>query len=370
MNKETHGAHGVGKTLLLIALSILIVAGVLLAFLAGSFDEIRYPRTYGKEVDAAATRLGVEPNMIFAIIKAESDFTETAVSSDAAIGLMQILPDTFLFDIRQHIGLEDAPSSVLFHAKENILAGTYYFSHWYNYFRDVYLIKDPTVEALAAYNAGISNVWKWLEDDALHDWDGLFVDKIPFAETREYVKKVLEYKEKYDELYGVGLLSNGKVPEAVAYQWAVTYGEKYRIDPRLVMAVVRAESSFDPKDLSPSGAKGLMQITKGTFADIKADLGLTKTYDDLFDPEFNIQCGTYYLHWIDERIDGMAEIVASYNVGLTQVEAWLADPKYSADGKTLIIENLPNDSARRYIGYVLSYYEEYTALFPMEDADT
>ena len=93
---------------------------------------------------------------------------------------------------------------------------------------------------------------------------------------------------------------------------------------------------------------------------------MEEDYEDLFDPEFNVKCGTYYLHWVDERMDGMVQIAAAYNMGLTTVNEWLADPRYSEDGKTLILENIPNDSTRRYITNILNYYEEYCARYPYE----
>ena len=350
-----------GGIIILLIVAIAFSAGAVYAF--DRIEKLFYPKPYQNEVDEAAKQFGIEPNLIYAIIKAESDFTETAVSSSGAIGLMQMLPDTFIFDVRDHIGLGDAGSSVLFRARENILAGTYYFAYWYDYFYDVYGIKDPTVEALAAYNAGISNVWKWLDDEALHDWQGLYPDKIPFEETRDYVDRILKYKAKYDELYGKGMLSTGYIGEDLAYRWALIYGEWYNIDPRFVMAIIRAESSFNPNDLSKSGAAGLMQITESTYADIKNDLALEKEYKDLFDPEFNIQCGTYYLHWVDERMDGYEQIAAAYTSGLTAVKSWLEDPNYAVNGE-LIVENIPIDTTRRYIGYVMTYYEEYCARYP------
>ncbi len=352
--------------------AFLIIVIVLLAiapgfpYLQNRMDLLRYPRHYQDEVEAAAGYFGMEPNFIYAIIKAESGFSETAVSSAGAVGLMQILPDTFLFDIRQHIGLANESSSALFDAKTNIMAGTYYISHWYGYFLDVYRIADPAVEALAAYNAGIGHVWEWLEEDSLSDWDGLFIETIPFEETKQYVEKVLRYKEKYDELYGIGIGKNDMISETVVYRYARTYGEEFRIDPRLVLAVIHAESSFNPRELSPSGAMGLMQITKSTYVDIKGDLHLQEEYEDLFDPEFNVKCGAYYLHWVDERIDGIAQIAASYNMGVSTVQEWLSNPLYSHDGKQLIIENIPIDTTRRYVQNVLKYYEEYCIRYPME----
>ncbi len=359
--------HSSRKRLQTVLLILLIAALALLpalAHLEERIDSILYPRKFRTEVEAAAAEYGFEPNLIYAIIKAESDFCETAVSSAGAIGLMQILPDTFLFDIRQHIGMEDERSAALFEPDKNILAGTYYFAHWYSYFARVYEIADPTVEALAAYNAGISNVWEWLDDKTLSDWGGLIVDRIPFEETRAYIERILRYKEKYDELYPDLTMQNGYVSEAICYRFAVRYGAEFSIDPRLVMAIIEAESSFDPACLSKSGATGLMQIIPDTYGDIKADLSLTEEFDRLFDPEFNIKCGTYYLHWIDERIDGVAQIAAAYNAGLNAVEQWLEDPAYSQDGKTLIPENIPIEQTRNYVRNVLNYYNQYCEKYP------
>lgn len=343
---------------------LLLLLAAALVFIAGSacvkewVDGWLYPRLYQEYVEEYAARYRVEKNMIYAIIKAESGFCQTAVSTSGAVGLMQILPDTYLSDIRENIGL-DAPSSILFEAEENIHAGTYYFSRWYDYF-------GTTVEALAAYNAGFGNVQKWLADETISTTSGLIVEKIPFEETRNYIKRVLAYKEKYDELYGREELPQKEtISEALCYEWAVKYGETYHIDPRFVMAIVKAESSFIPSSVSVSGAVGMMQIMRPTYeTDIKANLGLEEEFEDLFDAEFNVKCGTYYLHWLDERLDGYEQLAAAYNGGIGNVREWLADPAYSADGKTLIVENIPLDQTKRYVRKVMTFYEEYLARYP------
>ncbi|MBQ9748700.1 MAG: lytic transglycosylase domain-containing protein [Clostridia bacterium] len=358
-----HSAHRPIKTFILFLLIAAMATVPLFAHLGDRINELSYPRKFRAEVEAAATRYGIEPNLIYAIIKAESGFCETAVSPVGAIGLMQILPDTFLFDIRGHVGLENARSSVLFSPEENILAGTYYFAHWYDYFIRVYAIDDPVVEALAAYNAGISHVWEWLEEPDVSDDHGLIADKIPFDETRAYVANILRYKEKYDALYPDVVTGGGTVSESLCYRYALRYGKDYRVDPCLVMAIIKAESDFDPHALSGSGAVGLMQIIDGTYADIKGDLSLTEDFSHLYNAEFNVKCGTYYLHWIDERISGVAQIAASYNAGLSAVEDWLTKPEYSADGETLIIENIPIDQTKNYVKNVLRYYEEFRAKY-------
>jgi soluble lytic murein transglycosylase-like protein len=86
--------------------------------------------------------------------------------------------------------------------------------------------------------------------------------------------------------------------------------------------------------------------------------------DALYDAEFNIKCGTYYLHWIDERMNGMEQIVASYNAGLDVVQSWLADARYSADGEILLIDNIPIEQTRNYVKNVMAYYHDYCERYP------
>lgn len=321
-------------------------------------DTYRYPREYREYVEEYAALYGVEPNMIYAIIKAESSFCSTAVSHSGAIGLMQIIPDTYLLDIRDAVGLT-APSSILFSPRENIQSGTYYYARWYRHF-------GSHTEALAAYNAGFGNVQKWLADKTISDVSGLVIDNIPFKETKNYIRRVLSYKEKYDELYGKAELpSADRISESLCYKWALQYGKTYKIDPRFIMAIVKAESSFQPDSVSISGAVGMMQITKPTYeGDIKANLNLEEDFDDLFDAQFNVKCGTYYLHWLDERLDGFEQIAAAYNGGIGNVRKWLADPQYSEDGKTLILDAIPADQTKRYVRKVMDFYSEYCARYP------
>ncbi len=106
---------------------------------------------------------GIEKELVEAVVRVESNFNVQAVSGAGARGLMQIMPET-----SQELGL-DAP----FDAKKNLEAGIRYLRMLLNRFGDISL-------ALAAYNAGPGNVEKY---------GGI----PPFAQTRSYVKKVLQY---------------------------------------------------------------------------------------------------------------------------------------------------------------------------------
>lgn len=315
-------------------------------------EAYRYPREYRAHVEQYSSLYGVEPNLIYAIIKAESGFSSSAVSRVGAIGLMQIMPETYMLDIKEKIGFE-AESDVLFDPEKNIQAGTYYIAHWYAYF-------GTSVEAIASYNAGIGNVQKWIEAGYVDDSGVLDIEKIPFSETRAYVKRVLEYKDKYDALYGHIADRGRPIHENICHEWALAYGKEYEIDSRLIMAIIRAESTFDPSCLSHVGARGLMQIMKETYeSDIQAALSLEEDHEALSNGKLNVRCGVYYLHWLSERLDGTEQIVAAYNGGIGNVKRWLKDSRYSADGEVLIVENIPSDGVKTYVKRVMTYYKEY-----------
>ena len=315
-------------------------------------DRSFYPRDYRAHVEQYAKLYGVEPNLVYAIIKAESRFKPKAVSSAGAMGLMQVMPETFKEDICHKVGLPD-DEKLLFDPEMNIRAGVWYFAKWYEYY-------GTAEEALAAYNAGVGKVNQWLKEGYLDEDGFLDVEKIPFEETKNYVKEILIYKERYDEIYGSVAESGNKIHENICHEWALRYGAEYGIDSRLIMAVIRAESSFDPKDLSSSGAKGLMQILKSTYEDdIKVHLKLEESYEDLENGEFNVMCGTYYLYWLSRYLTGTEQILAAYNGGIGNVRRWLKNGEYSRDGKTLILENIPNEGVRTYVKRVSQYYEEY-----------
>ena len=155
-----------------------------------------YPNDYSEEVFSASKREGVDQHLIEAVILAESRYYSNAASKVGAIGLMQLMPDTAHWIVSErnlaNITEEDLKDPAL-----NIDMGTWYLAYLLKEF------KGNQILALAAYNAGRGNVESWMEEKG---WDYHFSDiqAIPFPETREYVKKVLEYKMKYRTLYEEG----------------------------------------------------------------------------------------------------------------------------------------------------------------------
>ena len=152
-----------------------------------------YPYDYQDTINFYADRYEVDRNLVASVILAESKFRQDATSVHGARGLMQIMPETGSWIATQ---IEDDSFSVdkLYNVNTNIKYGTWYLSELQTEF------EGNEVLALAAYNAGRGNVYEWMEK---YHWNINFKDytKIPFPETREYVKRVLENKKHYNKLY-------------------------------------------------------------------------------------------------------------------------------------------------------------------------
>ncbi len=180
-----------------LVIAILAVAAIGLGFL-GDFiitciEKNAYPREYAEYVEVYAEQYGVPENLVFAVIHTESSFDSGAISSVGAVGLMQMLPETFEW-LTDEILFDHLESGMLYDPETNIKYGTYLLSRYYDRYGDWEL-------TLAAYNGGPGNVDKWLEDPEYADGEG-GLKKIPFKETRNYVKKVADARETYERLYG------------------------------------------------------------------------------------------------------------------------------------------------------------------------
>jgi soluble lytic murein transglycosylase len=350
--------NAVMRSIVIISILLLsVLCGLLFQVIWDAVDRATHPKEYSDYVEVYSYQYGVPEYVVYSVIKVESDFESGAVSDVGAVGLMQLMPETYEKDISAKIGHE-GDASHLYDPETNIQAGVWYFSHWYAYY-------GTAVETLAAYHAGVGNVNKWREAGCVDEYGILDVDKIPLQGTQNYVNTVLYYKSQYDALYGSIAVSGKRIPENVCHEWALRYGSQYGVDSRLIMAIIRAESTFDPECLSSVGAKGLMQIMRSTYdEDIKPQLGLQESYADLHDGELNVMCGTYYLCWLSRYLTGTEQIIAAYNGGIGNVQRWLKNDACSADGETLIVENIPNEGVRNYVNKVMKYYEEYCARYP------
>jgi len=138
------------------------------------------------------------------------------------------------------------------------------------------------------------------------------------------------------------------------------YAEKNNLDPYFVMAVIKAESNFDPS-ASSGVAGGLMQITDDTAKWIADKIGFELDESDIENPEINIKMGCYYLNYLSSLYSDRDVILACYNAGMGNVSKWLKDSRYSDDGKTL--DSIPFEETKTYIEKVNKYESIYYKLY-------
>ena len=135
----------------------------------------------------------VDPLLLAALIKTESNFEPRAESRKGAKGLMQITPSTGEW-IAKTIGVNDFNEDMLFDPETNIMLGSWYIEHLTNYYKGSFEL------VFAAYNGGRGNVDKWLKDKNLSS-DGITLDTIPFSETKNYLEKLRKNYNIYKIIY-------------------------------------------------------------------------------------------------------------------------------------------------------------------------
>jgi soluble lytic murein transglycosylase len=182
------------KKILVCGLIILILIVFLMVF-KNKIQRIFYPKSYEEFVSMYSDEYGVDENLVFAVIKAESNFQEDAVSHKDALGLMQIMKETAEDVARKYnieIDFNNSEREIL-NVQNNIKIGTKYLA--------VLLEKYKNIEvAVAAYNAGIGTVDNWIEKEIIKS-DGSDIENIPYKETNNYVRKILRNYKIYQDLY-------------------------------------------------------------------------------------------------------------------------------------------------------------------------
>lgn len=176
-------------------LLLLLVAAAALLLRAGyvRYMKAAYPLKYDTLVQTWAGEYEIPPSLVYAVIRTESSFDPNAVSRADARGLMQLTEDTLAWAMSKAGDEEPLTAEDLFRPEINIRYGVYVLKLLGEQFKE----QDT---ALAAYNAGMGNVRKWLDDPAYSD-DGVHLKDIPYKETREYVVRVRDAQAMYRELY-------------------------------------------------------------------------------------------------------------------------------------------------------------------------
>lgn len=176
-----------------IIITIIILAfllGIIGTVLTSCVEKLFYPKHYDEYVLKYAEKYAVPSNLVFAVIKAESNFDSDAISHVGAMGLMQIMPSTCEWLSQYHLN-ESASSLSLYDPETNIKYGTYYLQYLFSKF-------GSWEKAIIAYNWGEGNFADFIDTKGYTEGN---YSSIPIRETRNYVKKVMNFWEKYNEFY-------------------------------------------------------------------------------------------------------------------------------------------------------------------------
>jgi len=166
---------------------------------------LRFPMPFKQQVFDHADARQLDPSVIYGVMRRESLFDPMARSSAGALGLMQLMPSTAK-SVARSLGMERPRQSDILKIENNINFGTQYFRTVLNRF-------DNNVSlAAAAYNAGPLNVKRWLPQTDIMSAD-LWVETVPFKETRNYVQAVLAYATVFDKSLGQDTLISSRMDD-------------------------------------------------------------------------------------------------------------------------------------------------------------
>lgn len=174
---------------------------------------------------------------------------------------------------------------------------------------------------LAAPQIATADIYRYRDENGVWHFTNIRSDVRYHLYIRSYTKKATEYIRDFD-----GIITQAS--------------ERFRVDPYLIKAVIKAESDFDHTAVSGKGAQGLMQLMPGTANDMRVD--------DPFNPEENIFGGTRYLSLMLNRFQqDMRLALAAYNAGPERVEGHGGIP--------------PIAETKTFVEKVLQYYSRYRA---------
>nr|WP_243454181.1 transglycosylase SLT domain-containing protein [Oceanisphaera pacifica] len=157
--------------------------------------DLRFPIVYRDNFQRQAKRLQVSEATLFAIARQESAFYELARSPVGAGGLMQLMPATAKATAKKHGITDFKRASDVYIPNINIQLGSHYFKEMLERY------SHNRIAAIAAYNAGPHRIDRWLKNSGSRPFD-VWVENIPYRETRGYVQNVLAYSVIYQDILG------------------------------------------------------------------------------------------------------------------------------------------------------------------------
>jgi soluble lytic murein transglycosylase len=157
------------------------------------FWTLAFPLPYRADLDRFSKQNGLDPFLMAALIRQESQFDPTAVSRANARGLTQIMPATGK-ELSRRLKIKVFTTASLFQPSVNLELGTFYLKTLTSQ------VNGRTEAALAAYDAGLTRARAWLTWGDFRE-PAEFIETVPFSETRDYVQTVLRNADVYRRLY-------------------------------------------------------------------------------------------------------------------------------------------------------------------------
>lgn len=158
-----------------------------------SLQRLIFPSPYASLVKQESKAFGLDPRLLYALIRQESTFLPQITSGAGAVGLTQVMPETAQH-IAEQLGLEAYQTADLFKPKTNVHFGAYYLA------QQIKMMEGSTLGGLAAYNGGPSNALRWAAGATALEPEQ-FVAQIDYSETKEYVQSTYGYYRAYQQLY-------------------------------------------------------------------------------------------------------------------------------------------------------------------------
>lgn len=174
--------------ILLLIVSLLTLAG---SYAMSYLGTANYPVRYGREIEEVAKEENLDPRLVAAIIKTESDFRADVIAKDGGLGLMQLMPETAK-EMCKEVGIDYSEEAVL-DPVTNIRLGCHHLASLIQKYQNRHL-------AAAAYNVGHTKVDQWLEEGTI-TWELESMKKIPVPITQKYVQKVDKAFSIYSVFY-------------------------------------------------------------------------------------------------------------------------------------------------------------------------
>ena len=179
------------RKIIMVFIAIIIILLIILLNFT-NIQKLIYRQDYSEYVEKYAKEDDLDPLLIYAIIKAESNFDREAVSNKGATGLMQLMGETAK-EVATNEAIEFTSEENLYNPETNIQIGVKYFANLLTIFENIGV-------SLAAYNAGMGTVQGWIDEGIIKE-DGSDIENIPYKDTNMYVRKILNDYEIYKKLY-------------------------------------------------------------------------------------------------------------------------------------------------------------------------